>query len=108
MMRIGLRRITGSIRAVVILSVCLAVLAMTTGLLLVIHLHESEHGANHDSQNCPLCQQLLIQSKKLWLHAGDELLTDPAFCRTNQPLPALPVRNHHHPTSWSRAPPHRS
>ncbi len=108
MMRIGPRKIAGSIQVAVILSVCLAVPAMTSGLLLVIHLHESEHGANHDSQNCSLCQQLLIQSEKLWLHAGDDLLTDPAFCRANQPLPALPVRNHHRPASRSRAPPHRS
>lgn len=108
MMRIGLRRISGSTQAAVILSVCLAVMAMTSGLLLAIHLDHTDHGANHDSQNCSLCQHLLIQSKKLLLHSGDDLLTDAHICWASQRFPAPPVQNHHRPTSRSRAPPHRS
>ena len=108
MMRIGLRRISGSTQAAVILSMCLAVMAMTSGLLLAIHLDHSTHGADHDSQNCSLCRHLLILSKKLMLHSGDDLLTDAHICRASQPLPALPAQNHPHRTSRSRAPPYRS
>jgi hypothetical protein len=64
-MRIGSRQLAGSIRHAVLISVCAAVVAMTSGLLLAIHVLSADHSAaDHDSHDCAICQQLLILSKK--------------------------------------------
>lgn len=107
-MRIGHRRIPDSTRIALALSVCLGILAVTSGLLLAIHLDHLGHAADHDSQHCSLCRHFLIQLNKLLPHVGDDLFTDAPFCRASQRLPALPVQNHPHRTSRPRAPPQQS
>ncbi len=63
-MRIGSRQLAGSVRAAVLIAAGVAVFAMTSGLLLTIHLLAADHSHSHDSPDCSICQQLLILSKK--------------------------------------------
>jgi hypothetical protein len=39
-------------------------MAMVTGIWLPLHLCSHEHQQKHDFDNCPICMQLLVASKK--------------------------------------------
>jgi len=63
-MRIGSRQFAGSVRAAVVVTALAAVFAMTSGLLLALHVLAAEHSHSHDSHDCSVCQQFLILAKK--------------------------------------------
>lgn len=63
-MRIDSRQFAGSVRTAVVVTAVAAVFAMTSGLLLTIHLLTADHSHCHHSHDCSICQQFLILSKK--------------------------------------------
>jgi hypothetical protein len=80
-MRIGSRQLAGSMRTAVLISACMALMAMTSGLLLAIHLLGAEHSATHHTHDCAVCQQLLASSKKVLPAPGIELAQrTPVLC----------------------------
>lgn len=104
-MRIGRRKLADSIRTAALVSACLALVAMTNGLLLAIHLLSVNHTGHHDSHECSICQQLLVAPQKATLVPSVELLHG---------VPTLPadgleftehVKSHHLRTSPPRGPP---
>lgn len=104
-MRIGSRQLAGSIRTAVLISVCLAVVAMTSGLLLAIHLLNAEHSATHDSHDCSVCQHLLASSKKVMPAPGVELVQQiPVRC-TDTPEFVEHIDHRYPETSRPRGPP---
>jgi hypothetical protein len=104
-MRISLKQLVRSMRAVIILSACLALAAMTSGLLLAIHLSDHEHHTDHDSHDCLVCQQLLVVSKEVTLGPADGLICDIQPCRTERSQPTEYVYSHRPQASRQRGPP---
>ena len=102
------RKLRRSLRTAILLSVCLAVTALTTGLLLTIHVGTAGDLENHESQDCSLCRQLSILSKKLMLEPVDELACDVRVFRVDEPEPAPCAHDHYLQTSRPRAPPSQS
>jgi len=80
-MRFGTGQLASSIRTAVLISACVALVAMTSGLLLAIHLLNAEHSPTHDTHDCSVCQQLLASSKKVLSTPGVELVQrTPVLC----------------------------
>ncbi|MEN6423766.1 MAG: hypothetical protein ABFE13_00275 [Phycisphaerales bacterium] len=82
-MRIGRKQLAGSVRTALLVSACLALVAMTSGLLLTVHLLIAGHSSDHDSHDCSICQQFAVVSKKIAtapaaesVHASGVFLTD--------------------------------
>lgn len=67
MTRICRGKLTDSMRAGALISACVAFVAMTSGLLLTIHLLTVDHAGHHDSHECSICQQLLVSPQKVTL-----------------------------------------
>ncbi|HSW01753.1 MAG TPA: hypothetical protein VLI39_16405 [Sedimentisphaerales bacterium] len=63
-MRIDSRQFAGSVRTAVVVTAVAALFAMTSGLLLTIHILAADHSHCHHSHDCSICQQFLILSKK--------------------------------------------
>ena len=51
-------------RKTVLVISMLSFAAMTTGLVMFIHLHNVEHPEHHNHDNCQICQNSLVSSKK--------------------------------------------
>jgi hypothetical protein len=102
------RKLRRSLRTAVLLSACLAVTALTTGLLLTVHVGNAGGHENHESQDCSLCRQLSILSKKLMLDPVDEFACDVRVFRVDEPQPAPCAQDHDPQTFRPRAPPSRS
>jgi len=51
--------------AIIYTTICFA--AVTTGIMLQLHLLSDEHSEKHDSKHCSVCQQLLIAPGKFVL-----------------------------------------
>jgi len=104
-MRIGSRQLAGSTRSALLLAVCATLVAMTSGLLLTIHLLGSDHAADHDSHHCAICQQLLVVSKKiLFVPSVEFVYDDPAF-RVDIPAIAEHADARYPQASQPRGPP---
>jgi hypothetical protein len=104
-MRISPREFVNSMRAAVILSACLALAAMTSGLLLTIHIGIHKHPADHDSHDCLVCQQLLAVSKEILSSPAGGLICDIQPCRTERSQPAEYVHSRRPQASRQRGPP---
>ncbi len=85
MVRMEQRQLGIAMRTAIILSACLTLAAMTSGVLLVIHLGDVEHPASHDSHNCSVCQQLLVVPKGLAPSPSTELVRDAHLPCENPP-----------------------
>lgn len=59
-----------SARKCVLMLVAACFVSMTSGVTLQLHLLGHEHPHKHDSENCPICQQLIVSGKYI---AGPEL-----------------------------------
>lgn len=105
-MRIGSRQLACPMRTALLISACAALFAMTSGMLLAIHILSTDHSAtDHDSHDCAICQQLLALSKKVLASPEVELtLETPAFSE-NVPAIAEHVETRCPLTSQSRGPP---
>lgn len=104
-MRIGRRRRGSAIRTAVLVTACLAFVAMTSGLLLMAHLGAFARHADHDSHQCSLCQQLLLGAKKFTIAPAPVLIhaveAHPINCR-----PVAGILPTHRPeTARPRGPP---
>ena len=99
------RRKPGIVRTGMVLSVCLIVAAMTSGLTLAIHLLTLEHPADHDSRNCSLCKQLLIALKELMLGPSTGSVHDAPIHCADAPEFIEHVRRFRFTVWQSRAPP---
>lgn len=104
-MRIGRRRLADSIRSAAMVSACLALVAMTGGLLLAIHLLSINHTEHHDSPECSICQQLLVAPQKATLVPSVELLHSVPSLPTDEPELTERVESRHLRTSPPRGPP---
>jgi hypothetical protein len=82
----------GRVRAAVLVAVCVALTAMTSGLLLAIHLADAEHHEDHDSHHCRLCQQLLLVAKEFLAISAAPIVSATQVLRVERPAP---VRIHH-------------
>ena len=79
-MRMNVRQREIVLRTGVVLSACVALSAMTSGLLLAIHLGSVEHTTDHDAGSCSLCQHLLVMPKGLMLAPSAGLVHDTCAC----------------------------
>jgi len=104
-MRIGHRKLADSIRTATLVSACLAFVAMTSGLLLAIHLLSVNHTEHHDSHECPICQLLVVAPQKATLAPSVELLHSVPTLPTDGPELTEHVESHHLRTSPPRGPP---
>lgn len=104
-MRIGRRKLADSIRTAALVSACLALVAMTSGLLLAIHLLSVNHTEHHDSHECSICQQLLVAPQKAALVPSVELLHSVPALPTDEPELTEHVESRHLRTSPPRGPP---
>jgi hypothetical protein len=104
-MRIKRRQLVSLPRSAVALAACAAVVAMTSGLLLAIHLHNLEHPTNHGPQNCSLCRHALIAPNKFLPAPPVEFAHDARAAGAGPAAPGQHVSDHHARTSQPRAPP---
>ncbi len=103
----GIRSVqrAGFTRTAMLMASCLAFVAMTTGLILVLHLLEAGHACCHDSHDCGICQQLLIASKKPALAPCAEWIVDVPALRTIAPVSVAPMKTCTLLASRPRGPP---
>lgn len=85
-MRIGSRQLAGSTRTASLLAACVSLVATTTGLLLAIHLLTVDHCADHNSDHCAICQQLLVVSKETLLVPSVAIVRDCPIFRAAAPV----------------------
>lgn len=104
-MRIGREQIVGSIRTAALVSACLALVAMTSGLLLTVHLLIAGHSGDHDSHDCSICQQLAVVSKKIATAPAAESVHTCGVFLTDVPESAEHVETRYPRTSPPRGPP---
>ncbi len=104
-MKIRHKQLAGSIRTAVLLSAGLALVAMTSGLLLAIHVNSAGHSADHDSYDCSICQQLVVASKKIMLVPSVELVHDSLVFREDVPAITQHVEARYPQASRPRGPP---
>jgi hypothetical protein len=104
-MRISRRQLGHLTRAATVVSACLMFWAITSGLLLAVHLHTTEHGSEHDSHHCTICQQLLVMSKKPALAPSVELVHDLPSLRADTPECVEHIEDRHPETVQPRSPP---
>lgn len=101
----GSRQLADSIRTALLISACAALVAMTSGLLLTIHLLSTDQHGHHDSHDCVVCQQLLAASKKALPAPATELVRlVPAICE-DAPVPVEHIQHHSTEVSPPRGPP---
>ncbi len=103
-MRIGSGQLPHSIRTAVLVAACVALVAMTSGLLLAIHILNTEHSATHDSHDCTVCQQLLASSKKVLPAPGVELVQQTPIPCADVPESVQHVEHRHLQVSRPRTP----
>lgn len=105
-MQIGSRQLAGPMRTGLLIAACAALFAMTSGMLLAIHILSTDHSAaDHDFHDCAICQQLLALSKKVLASPQIELtLEAPAFSE-DAPVVAEHVETRCPRTSQPRGPP---
>ncbi len=99
-------RMQGQLRITVVLLSCLAIVAQTSGLPLVVHLSSLAHPADHHSEDCSVCQQLCVLSKKLMLDPPIEVVADAPPRLGHAPEFIEHIQDHHPQVHHARAPPH--
>ncbi len=104
-MWIDFKQLAGPIRTAVLISACVALVAMTSGLFLAIHILSAEHSATHDSHDCAVCQQLLASSKKVLPSPDVELVRQAPIPCANIAESVQHVEHRHLEASQPRGPP---
>jgi hypothetical protein len=104
-MRIGRKQLAGSVRTAAIVSAGLALVAMTSGLLLTVHLLSAGHSSDHDSHDCGICRQLAVVSKKIATVPATEFVHTPGTFHTDAPESIEHVEACYPWTSPPRGPP---
>ncbi len=105
MMRFSRRQLAGPLRIAVALTAVAALVAVTSGLLLAIHLRGIEHRTDHQRRDCSFCRHLLIPSKKFLSVPHVEFVHDACALRAVLMAPVPCVPDHRPRTSQPRAPP---
>ncbi len=104
-MRIGRRKLADLIRTAALVSACLALVAMTSGLLLAIHLLSVNHTEHHDSHECSICQQLVVAPQKATLAPGVAIVHNTREFREDVPGFNEHIETCHLQISRPRGPP---
>ena len=79
--------------------------AMTTGLMLQLHLAIDAHSEKHDSEQCSVCQQLLIVPGKFILEPELTLETAGQIEHYVNFHPTIRIKQFHHQQFGPRPPP---
>ena len=95
-------------RQALALSACLSFAAMTGGWWLVVHLSSLHNPAQHDADDCAVCQQLLIPPKKFTASEGAEIIFDRPACFAVPVEPASAPQEPFGILPQARAPPGRT
>lgn len=67
------------VRKSLLITAIVCFLAMVTGLTLMLHLSSIEHPEEHNCENCPICQQIVINKNpailcfSIVIHAVNEI-----------------------------------
>lgn len=104
-MRIGSGQLARSMRTALLVSACVTLVAMTSGLLLTIHVLSAEHSARHDSHDCTVCQQLMASSKKVLPSQDVELVRQTPIPCADVAESVQHVEHRHLEISRPRGPP---
>jgi hypothetical protein len=105
MMRFNRRQLIGPLRIAIALTAVATLVAVTSGLLLAIHLNSIEHRTDHQGQDCSFCRHLLIPPKKFLPGPHGEFGLEVCVPCAVFAAPAPCVPDHHPRTSQPRAPP---
>jgi len=103
--RIDSRQFPGSVRTVMVVTAAAAVFALTSGLLLTIHLLTSDHSHCQDSPECSICRQFLILSKKALPVSPVERVLQILVLDENVPVFVEPIQHRFPQISRPRGPP---
>jgi hypothetical protein len=93
------------IRTPAIIISCVALVAMTTGLLLTLHLGDHDHQEKHDSHHCSVCQQLLVLAKQFMVEPTAAIPNAAQARRISAPLTAIRPLSHLPEATRPRGPP---
>ncbi|MEN6337734.1 MAG: hypothetical protein ABFE01_26060 [Phycisphaerales bacterium] len=99
------RQLAGKVRTALLIAACAALVAMTSGLLLTLHLLTAEHSATHHSHDCSVCQQLLASSKKVLPAPDVDLVQQSPAVRFDAPARVEHVEHRYAEVSRPRGPP---
>ncbi len=72
---------TGDMRKVILTAAVFSAVLLTTQAALFVHLVCEEGHGEHDSHNCPICQQLFVTAKNIIVEEHTEFLQAPYFVR---------------------------
>ena len=95
------------IRTPAIVISCVALVAMTTGLLLMLHLGDHDHQEKHDSHHCSVCQQLLVLAKQFMVEPNTTIPYVAPVRAISAPLTAISPLSHLPEATRPRGPPSR-
>lgn len=93
------------LRKILLITAMICFLAMATGLTLILHLSGIEHPEKHDSEHCPICQQIFINPAKVIIPAEPVVIhEDIILCQVDS-IFDTPVVIEETPSYIPRAPP---
>ena len=95
----------GSMRRVVVLWLCVAIVTQTSGLMLAVHFGSLAQPADHDCEDCSICQHFGVLPKKFILALPVALVQDTCRAAAEAPEFLKPVQDPHPRIRQARAPP---